>query len=87
MSESISANTTGVATTASSTITDEIQSTRGRRHVNKKKRNHKAKPKFVGAEEGVQGHVCDIERPGKPCEFIVTTECVRDCMHRKKRQR
>ena len=27
----------------------------------------------------MQGHVYDIEQPGEPCEFIIITECTRDC--------
>ena len=77
MSESISSNTIGTATTISSTLTGEPgQSTRARRFINKKKRNPKPRPKFMGAEEGMQGHIYDIEQPGKPCEFIITTKYV-----------
>ena len=77
MSESISSNTTGTATTTASTLTGESgQSTRARRFINKKKRNPKPRPKFMGAEEGMQGYIYDIERPGKLCEFIITTEYI-----------
>ena len=81
MSESISSNTMGTATTTASRLIGESgQSTRARRFINKKKRNPKPRP-FMGAQEGMQGHIYDIERPGKPCEFIITTEYVRDYMY------
>ena len=28
----------------------------------------------------MQGHIYDIERPGKPCEFIITTEYLKGCV-------
>ena len=47
------------------------------------KRNQKPKlPKFQGAEKAMQGHVYNIERTGKPSDFIPTTEFSRDLVRR-----
>ena len=76
MSESVSAATTRTATTAASTISeDSTNNGRSRRFITNKKRcNPKPRAKYKGAKEGMQGYIFDVERTGKPCEFIITVE-------------
>ena len=84
MSQSVS-TVSMAASTATPSLTDETTSTqrgRTRRFTNKKRRNPKPRSKFEGAEEAMKGHIYDVERPGKQCEFITTTEFARDLVYR-----
>jgi len=85
MSESVSAATTCTATTATSTISENnTNNERSRRFITNKKRcNPKPRAKYKGAEEGMQGHIFDVERTGKPCEFITTVEYLKGYVSRK----
>ena len=66
------------AITTTIATTNIIASYRGRRpHNNSRIKKSKVKLKLKGAEEEeINGRVYDIDKPGKPSEFITTTEAI-----------
>ena len=55
---------------------------RGRGRYRRVKKNYKQKPKFKEAEESLNEHICNIDKPSQPNEFIVTIKTIRDYIYR-----